>query len=271
MAKTNSIMLRTFLTLCLAFAASMAFAAEGENKEKEPKETDFNLLRAALKGWHVRLAAGFNLGGTSPLPLPREIRGIDSYNPTMNISVEGGAHKRFEHSNWGMMVGVRFETKGMKTDATVKNYHMEAVNEDGSGKVVGAWTGGVRTKVRNNYLTFPILATYSLGKRWQVSAGPYVSWMFDGEFSGEAHDGYIRDIDPTGTKAEVSRAIYDFSSDLRRFHWGLQAGGEFRAYKHLSVMLNLQWGLNGIFPSDFESVTFDLYPIYATLGFSYVF
>mgnify|MGYP003547469596 FL=1 len=36
-------------------------------------------------------------------------------------------------------------------------------------------------------------------------------------------------------------------------------------------MLNLQWGLNGIFPSDFESVTFDLYPIYATLGFSYVF
>ena len=95
--------------------------------------------------------------------------------------------------------------------------------------------------------------------------------MFDGEFSGEAHDGYIRDIDPTGTKAEVSRAIYDFSDDLRRFHWGLQAGGEFRAYKHLSVMLNLQWGLNGIFPSDFESVTFDLYPIYATLGFSYVF
>ena len=73
MAKTNSIMLRTFLTLCLAFAASMAFAAEGENKEKEPKETDFNLLRAAIKGWHVRLAAGFNIGGTSPLPLPREI------------------------------------------------------------------------------------------------------------------------------------------------------------------------------------------------------
>jgi hypothetical protein len=58
---------------------------------------------------------------------------------------------------------------------------------------------------------------------------------------------------------------------LRRFHWGVQVGGEFRAYKHLAVFANLQWGLNGIFPSDFNSVTFDLYPIYGNLGFSYLF
>ena len=128
MAKTSCIFRTFLLTFFMAISSLTAFATDIDNKDKEPKETDFNLLRAAIKGWHVRLAAGFNLGGTSPLPLPKEIRGIDSYNPTMNISVEGGAHKRFEHSNWGMLVGVRFETKGMKTEATVKNYHMEAVN-----------------------------------------------------------------------------------------------------------------------------------------------
>lgn len=234
------------------------------------KDSDDNLLKAALKGWHVKLSAGFNLGGTSPLPLPAEIRGINSYNPTMCLSIEGTVQKRFEGSRWGAVVGVRLDTRGMKTDATVKNYHMEMTADDG-GYMEGAWTGRVKTKVRNNYLTFPLLATYAINDRWQIAAGPYLSWMYEGEFSGSAYNGYLRHHDPTGEKAEVSNATYDFSDDLRRFQWGAQVGGEFRAYKHLSVYASLQWGFNSIFPSDFESVTFDMYPIYANIGFSYLF
>lgn len=254
------------LTLFLALTALTAAA----QVNKEAKDTDTNLIKAALKGWHVRLGAGISIGGTSPLPLPAEIRSIKNYQPTLCLSIEGAAQKKFtEH--WGAMVGIRFERKGMKTDANVKNYHMEAVNVDGSGTVVGAWTGGVKTEVANNYLTFPLLATYSFNDRWQLQAGPYLSWMMNGSFTGEAYEGYIRDQDPTGEKAEVTRATYDFSDELRRFHWGLQVGGEFKAYKHLSVSANLMWGLNGIFPSDFQSVTFALYPIYGTLGFNYLF
>ena len=256
--KRYALLLLTLLPLC-----TLA-------QPREAKETDNNLIKAALKGWHVRLGAGLSMGGTSPLPLPAEIRKIESYKPTLCIALEGDVQKKFT-DRWGMMVGVRFENKGMKTDATVKNYHMEAVNVDGSGTVVGAWTGRVKTEVNNTYLTFPILATYTLNPRWQIMAGPYVAWMMSGDFKGEAYDGYIRDQNPTGEKAEVTRATYDFSDDLRRFHWGLQAGAEFQAYKHLTVNLNLQWGLNGIFPSDFGSVTFALYPIYGTLGFSYLF
>lgn len=230
-----------------------------------------NLLRAAIKGWHIRLGAGFNLGGTAPMPLPAEIRSIEGYNPGMNIAIEGAVQKQFDASKWGMALGVRLEKKGMTTDAYTKNYHMEAVNADGSGAIRGAWTGYVKTSVDNSYLTFPVLATYQLSERWQLSGGPYVSWMFDGKFNGEAYNGYIRDLNPTGEKVEVSRATYDFSDNLRRFHWGVQAGGEFKAYKHLTVYANLQWGLNGIFPDDFHSVTFELYPIYATIGFNYLF
>lgn len=236
----------------------------------EAKETDDNLLRAALRGWHVRVGAGVDIGGTSPLPIPAEIRKIESFNPTLNIHLEGAAQKMFG-KHWGMMLGIRFERRGMKTDATVKNYHMEAVNNDGSGTVIGAWTGRVKTNVANNYLTVPVLATYTFNDRWQVQAGPYFSYLINGSFTGEAYDGYIRDQDPTGEKAEVSSASYDFSDDLRRFQWGVQVGGEFKAYKHLSVSLNLNWGLNSIFPSDFKAVTFSLYPIYGTLGFNYLF
>lgn len=256
--------------ILLLLALTFTYCSLQAQKIKEAKETDTNLIKAALRGWHVRLGAGFSIGGTSPIPLPAEIRKINSFNPTLCIQLEGAAHRKFT-KHWGTMIGVRFENKGMKTDATVKNYHMEAVNDDGSGKINGAWTGKVKTEVNNKYLTFPILATYSFNDRWQVQAGPYFSYLINGSFSGEAYDGYIRNLDPTGQKAEVASASYDFSSDLRRFAWGLQVGGEFKAYKHLSVSANLSWGFNSIFPSDFESVTFKLFPIYGTLGFNYLF
>lgn len=266
-------MRKLFIFAIAAFMSLSAVAQTGSAPvpAETAKDTDNNLIKAALKGWHLHLGAGFNIGGAAPLPLPREIRSIESYNPMLNIALEGDVHKKINRSSWGVMLGLRLETKAMKTDAVVKNYHMEAVSADGAVKINGAWTGHVRTRVDNTYLTFPMLATYTISDRWQVQAGPYLSWMMNGSFSGEAYDGYIRDIDPTGEKAEVSSATYDFSKDLRHFHWGLQLGGEFKAYRHLAVTANLQWGLNGIFPSDFESVTFSLYPIYATVGFSYLF
>lgn len=252
--------------LALAACALLAYSTPVQAQKSEGE----SLLRAALKGWHVKLRAGFLLGGTTPLPLPQEIRAIDSYNPTMNVGIEGDVQKRFDNSRWGMALGVRLETKGMKTDATVKNYHMEMTADDG-GYMVGAWTGHVTTRVRATYLTFPILAVYEISPRWELRGGPYLSWMYDGDFTGEAYDGYIRHGNPTGEKAEVTRASYDFSKDLRRFQWGVQVGAEWAAYKHLSVYADLTWGINSIFPHDFESVTFAMYPVYANVGFSYLF
>lgn len=263
-------MKRLFLLLPLLFVSLSLAAQAPEAGRKEVKDTDRNLINAALKGWHVRLGAGVSIGGTSPLPIPAEIREIESFSPTLCIQLEGAAQKKFD-KHWGVLVGIRFENKGMETKARVKNYHMEAVNADGSGTVNGAFTGHVRTATDLNYLSFPVLATYAFNDRWQLMFGPYLSWMMKGDFTGDAHDGYIRDQNPTGKYTDVTLATYDFSHDLRRFHWGLQLGGEFKAYRHLSVTADLQWGLNGIFPSDFGSVTFDLYPIYGTIGFHYLF
>lgn len=260
-------MKRTFIAFLIAIAAISVSA----QTKKEVSDTDKNLISAALKGWHIRLSAGYNIGGTAPLPLPREIRGIESYNPGLNLAIEGTVEKMFGKGNWGLRWGVRLDTKGMTTKAETKNYHMEAWDTEGSGQIIGAFTGKVKTSVKNTYVTVPVLAVYNINKRWNVSAGAYASYLLDGEFTGSAYDGYIRDQNPTGEKAEVTRAEYDFSNDIRKFNWGLQAGGEYKAYKHLAVFANLQWAMNGIFPSDYGSVTFELYPIYGTLGFTYLF
>lgn len=251
------------LSLLLFLVAATAAA-------QELPSTDAVLTRAAAHGWRLRLGAGLGLGGTSPLPLPAEIRHINKYQPDLNFTLEGAVERQLA-PRWGLRLGLRFENKGMKTDARVKNYHMEAINTEGTGAVVGAWTGNVKTEVSNNYLTVPLVATYKLSPRWQLSAGPYVAWMMSGHFSGEAYDGYIRDQDPTGEKMEVTSASYNFSSSLRRFNYGVQAGGEYRAYRHLAIRAQVAWSVNGIFPGSFGSVTFPLYPIYGRLGFAYLF
>lgn len=69
------------------------FAQSGSHTD----DTDENLLRAAVRGWHVRVGAGFNLGGTSPLPLPAEIRSIDGFNPGLCIALEEQCKNNLAH------------------------------------------------------------------------------------------------------------------------------------------------------------------------------
>ena len=232
------------------------------------------LIRSALHGLEYEIKAGFSIGGKAPFPLPVEIRSIDGYNPTLAISIGGEVTKWFAVQNkLGVIVGLRLENKAMTTNATVKNYGMKIINTNG-GELAGLWTGGVKTKVKNSYLTIPILADYRISKRWIVSAGPYFSYLLEGNFSGHVYEGHLRTPDQTGSKVEFtgeSIATYDFSNELRKFQWGIQFGGEWKAFKHLTVHADVTWGLNNIFQKDFDTITFNMYPIYLNLGFGYAF
>lgn len=251
--------------LALLFLSASIQAQEDRNS---------GIIISSLKGLEYEVKAGFNIGGTAPVPLPVEIRALTGYNPTVAISIEGHVTKWFgEQKKWGAILGVRLENKGMKTDARVKNYGMEIVG-DGGEIVKGYWTGNVKTKVRNSYVTIPVLATYKISPRFNLNLGPYVSYMIDGDFSGDVYDGYLRENTPVGEKVVFSdgkSAAYDFSKNLRNFQWGAQLGGEWKAFKHLNVYADLTWGLNDIFQKDFETISFAMYPIYLNVGFGYAF
>lgn len=244
------------------------FTAQAQEERTE------SLTSMALQGWEYEIKAGFNVGGTSPLPLPKEIRKIDSYAPGVAISIEGNATKWLDEAKkWGLTLGVRLENKNMTTEATVKNYGMKILNTNG-GELKGLWTGGVKTKVKNSYLTVPVLANYKISKRWKVVAGPYFSYLIEGNFSGHVYEGHLRTPDQSGSRVDFtgeSIATYDFSDNLRKFQWGLQVGGEWKAFKHLNVFADLNWGLNNIFEKDFDTIAFSMYPIYLNVGFGYAF
>ncbi|MDE6836284.1 MAG: PorT family protein [Muribaculaceae bacterium] len=242
-------------------------AASIQAQEKENKFMGF------FKSLEYEVNAGTNIGGASPIPLPSEIRKINSYNPELNLQIGATARKYFgENEKWGAGIGIRLETKGMKTEANVKNYGMELI--DNGQTLKGRWTGKVSTKYHTQQLVIPITAFYRLSKRVTLNAGPYLAFAFRNDFDGYVYDGYLREGDPTGPKISFdadSKASYDFGDELRSFQWGIQAGVGVNVLKHFVINANLQWGLNDIFKSSFKTVNFSLYPIYLNLGFGYIF
>ncbi len=231
------------------------------------------IINASIKGWQIELRGGYNMGGTSPIPLPVEIRKIKSYKPSTGFSGEVDFTRFFDRNHrWGLQFGVRVENKDMETDAEVKNYGMTITND--GAEASGRWTGGVQTSVRNSFLTFPIVGVYKVHPRTNIKLGVFLSYLISGKFTGYVYDGYLRNGDPTGEKttfADGKTATYDFSDNLRRFQWGVEAGVDWEAFKHLKLYADLTWGLNSAFPKSFETITFNMYPIYFNLGVGYLF
>lgn len=261
--KRNSSIYRILAVACLCVGMVLPAAAQ--------KERNMGIVRSALYGLQYSVRAGYNIGGVSPLPLPAEIRGVNSYNPMLGFSIEGDVEKSLKRS-WGVIIGLRLENKMMRTDADVKNYKMSMVSDE--GRLDGYWTGRVKTQVKNSYLTVPVLVSYGVTHRWKLKLGPYFSYLMSGDFSGAAYDGYLRKDTPVGTKVELDAehpGTYDFSGNLQKFNWGLQLGTEWKAFSHLNVYLDLTWSMKSVFPADFETISFAMYPIYATFGFAYAF
>lgn len=89
----------------------------------------------------------------------------------MAVAIEGNVTKWFDQEKkWGMRIGIRLDSKGMKTNANVKNYGMEIIGEGGE-RIKGNWTGYVKTNVKNTYLSFPVLATHQFNRSLQYESG----------------------------------------------------------------------------------------------------
>lgn len=235
-------------------------------------------LTTAMASWGISIPdslnysfrMGYNIGGTAPVGMPATIRSLNSYDLQPNVTIGLDVWKDL-WGQWGMMTGIRLENKGMKIDATVKNYHMEMVQ--GGEKLEGMYTGRLVTDCNQWMITVPVMATFHTG-RFLIKCGPYVSYVADKSFKGHVYDGYLRVDDPTGNKVEMGpegddNPTYDFSDDMRHWHVGILAGADYSIGQRLGVYIDLSWGLNGAFKSSFKTIEQTLYPIYGTIGLTY--
>ena len=216
--------------------------------------------------------AGFSIGAAVPAGIPASIRKIESYNPGFQPALEAALGYRFS-ARFGLATGVRFEQKGMTTDARVKAYYT-TFNEEGSSgteSVTGYFTGRVKTKVKNSYLTLPLHLTYHNNSSFTFKAGGFVSLLFDSRFSGDARDGYIRDQTPVGEREDIDAASYDFSENVRRINAGVEIGSDCRLSSSFFASANLNYALTPLMEPGFRSIDFGMHNIYLNLGIGYRF
>ena len=221
--------------------------------------------------YNLRVAG--NIGGTAPVVMPATIRGLNSFKFRPNLSLGVDAIKPF-NDKWSLILGLRTENKDMRIDGRVKTYHMEMVQ--GNETVEGYYTGCVVTNVRQKMISIPAVLSYKVNHDLNLKFGPYMSLLIEREFSGYAHDGYLRVGDPTGARVnvgedEASKGSYDFSEYMRHTQYGLMAGADWFISKHWGLFGDLCWGMTGIHKGSFKTMDQTLYPIYATIGAIYRF
>lgn len=265
--------LRNIIYCLLLLAVSTAQAQTVSNTDVD-KWKKWGPKDIHNSGWIIR--AGYVIGGTAPIPVPKEIRSINDFKPLGGVTVGADYYHMFG-KRLGIQFGMHLFFEGFHTSADVKNYRMTITQ--GNSTLSGNFTGTDETNTKMVGITLPVTATFRISPRWNVGIGPFFSFVGKGTFDGEVYDnsegiGYLREGDPTGPKIEITRknpASYDFSSDMKHFYWGLEFMFEWKALQHMNVFGGLDWGLSSIFPSDFETVPFKMYPIYAKFGLAYRF
>lgn len=259
-------MKKSFITIVYATLAMVFISSANAQTD----EKNLNFFNHAID---YEIIAHFSIGDSAPLGLPKEIRNIESYNPTLQLGLGLQTTKWLGNQDtWGLRIGLGIEGKGMKTKARVKNYLTEIIQDQ--SKVGGYYTGMVQTNVKNTYVTIPVSAVYRVTDKWKVNAGLHASFLIDKSFSGYVSEGYLRQGSPVGTKISFeddNTAAYDFSNAVNNFQWGMQIGGEWAIKRHLNFFAELEYDFNSLLDRDFTSISFTMHNIYLNLGFGYNF
>jgi len=220
--------------------------------------------------WEFKMFAGYNLGGSSPLPLPAEIRQIHSWSPGVAGTLAFQA-TRWITPHWGITSGLAIDVKGMKIAADVKymNTNLAVGEGEHTGVFTGMFSGKNKTTVRNGYLLLPLMGSYAPDNVWRLRLGGYFALLQDAGFEGSASDGYIRIGGPAGDRINIESATFDFSDNIRKIDVGLMGAADWYFTRKLSLTGQLSWGLVPLFPSDFNGIPYKMYNIYFMGGIAY--
>lgn len=222
-------------------------------------------------GMEYRVHAAYNIGGTTPMGLPAEIRSIDSYHPGFHFAV-GADAARMLSARWGVSLGVGYETAGMRTGITARNYHltMNVISGNATGTRTGYFTGSIRNRTDIGYLVIPVTAVFRPVSDWRFDAGVYLAAALDRKFTGAVHGGRIRET-PMHAPIGIDRAEYDYSSDISRFDWGLTVAASRRVYRGLGIRAGLKWGLKSVLDPSTRKIDMNTYNVYLNAGIDYTF
>lgn len=258
-----------FLVATLLLSTFSASAEKESGSSEAQSQDSINVVSNDWTGWGYGYRLGFTIGGITPVPLPAEVREMMTFSPNGAFMQEIYGYKLFKEK-FGFYFGERLAIEGMNVEARVKNYHMSI--EQGGDYISGYFTGVDKTEAKLISVKIPIEFMARVNSRLDLRVGPYIQINLHREFKGEVYDGYLRENTPTGQKiifSDGSKATYDFSEDVKKTCFGAEVAADFQIKNGFGIFANLDYGFRSVFPDDFETISFKMYPIFFSLGLSY--
>lgn len=220
-----------------------------------------------------KIIAGYNFGGTTPMPMPVEVRKVTGYWPL--FTPQFGYSLTYNYNDqWALKTGVILENKGMGVTNKVKYMHTNIVLD--GNNIRGYFVGRNQTTAKMSYLTIPVKVSYSINEKWSVNGGGYFSYRSSSEFSGTVWDGYLRETDTdnilNSDKIEIPNkwdAQFDFGKDMRDIDLGVSLGGEYKLNKKFGLYADVSYGITPIFPSSFKGLDYAMHNFYVAVGMTY--
>ena len=252
---------KTFIILLAFLSFNMIMKAD-DNPEKK-KALD----------WYLNL--GLNMGGSMPVPIPEEIRKVNSFNPKINPHI--GINTIYNLNNkWGIGTELSLGIKGMRVSDEVKYMHTKVlVSEKNSEKrreAEGYFVGKNITNINIQYLSLTFSGVYNINEKWELRAGIYAASILKSKFTGSVSDGYLREGTPNGLKIDIEAdnpATFDFSDNMRDFDAGFIVGGKYHITERIGAFVNFNCGLTDIFYRDQSPIEFKMQNLYLSFGVSY--
>lgn len=255
-----------FLVATLLISTFSASAEKELGSSETQSRDSINVVSNDWTGWGYGYRLGFTIGGITPVPLPAEVREMMTFSPNGAFMQEIYGYKLFKEK-FGFYFGERLAIEGMNVEARVKNYHMSI--EQGGDYISGYFTGVDKTEAKLISVKIPLEFMARVNSRLDLRVGPYIQINLHREFKGEVYDGYLRENTPTGQKivfSDGSTATYDFSEDVKKTGFGAEVAADFQIKNDFGIFANLDYGFRSVFPDDFETISFKMYPIFFSVG-----
>jgi hypothetical protein len=130
-----------------------------------------------------------------------------------------------------------------------------------------SYTGKVNGQFRNNYIDLPALLAYKIGKKFNLLAGPMISYLFKGSNFGTAD--MIIGKDPNYPYTTVENEPFDESRHLNKWDYGFVCGTNYEASQRLNLNLNCSYGLRSIYKKGYTSASGTVRNIYLQFSLGY--
>jgi len=130
-----------------------------------------------------------------------------------------------------------------------------------------SYAGWVNGNFDNYYIDIPVMLAYKTGKRFNILAGPQVSYLLKGKNTGTADIAVGKD--PNYPYTTVKDRPFDESDQLNKWDYSFVCGINYEATRRLFFNFNSSYGLRSIYKKSYTMAGGTVRNIYLQLSTAY--